>query len=220
MTLADTLTAHAARFKTGILEVGRRRRSWDAFQDLAREVFSKAVSGGARAGLFDVLYVDPDTAPAERYLATLQHISLVWGRHHIGLTESSGQTGKLVIEGGCALHAGQDYLGGVALILYPFTSTLHPSGPDYILLGFWRDPLSVSQSRLETCVRQFLSFAQVTSAFGSPSTGDRLTVFWLRRRSAFLELGISGRVKIVADAVSQTVGAVKAVGKAMALGVG
>lgn len=210
----ENIARHARRFNDGLNEVPARRRAWGNFQDLAREVYGEVIKASSDAGLFDLLYIDPDTSGGVSP-SSLQHITLLWGRHPLGLVRVSEEGNELIVESGCALHAGQDYLGGVAILLYPFTSELHPSGDDHVLLRVFRNPTDISRRRLEKYVRVFFSYAQVTSVFGRPKLRDRLTVIWVRTCATFLKLGWSNRLKIVSSTVPKIIGVVKAVGAAI-----
>ncbi len=206
--LEEQLRRAADQFRNGTDDLRRRRRAWDAFQDLAREWYSALVKAGAEAELFEFLYIDPAVAPRDRELSTLQHITLLWGRHPIGIVPRGK---SLVVEGGCALHAGQDYRGGVAFLLYPFDSELHPSREEHIVLWFFKDPRHITPRHLRRFIRQFLAYAQVTSAFGKPTVWEKLTVHWLRAASHVKQLGLWESVKFVIKTAPKSVSAVKGV---------
>ena len=53
---------HARLFSDGLIAVASRRRPWDAFQELSREVYDRVIKASRIAGLFDVLHIDPETS--------------------------------------------------------------------------------------------------------------------------------------------------------------
>ena len=182
--------ALARSFTAGTSALVERRCAWDTFVRNADSAWRLVVT--AVGEHFDTLYFDKIGAKGK----LLRGITLHFGKHAIGITDS---TGNDISESGCALSAGQDLHGYIYFFLHPFTSELHPTPeddhtPNLLLLWRFEHPERANARVLRRYGIYFLYLAHATSAFGHPTLWQAAVLAFLHWRSALLAMSWRNRM--------------------------
>jgi len=183
MNIVSFLKKESSKWFEGLSQVNERRKQWQAFENRAVSVFEAISSEAREQKLFENLYVDSrskrlDSAELPPF------VTLFWGKHFAGFIDfTSENSGKLVVEGGCALHLSQSLSGQVACIFYPFSSQIHTPSNRYFLFKTYRCPSSINDGELHKLVKLMFSYAHISSFAGKPVLLDHIRMIWLKIRS-------------------------------------
>lgn len=185
----DLIRKHNKRFERGMQLVGNRRAQWSKLVARASAIMENVAEEAKSKNLFEHLYVLDSTTKSElsNKLPTLQ---LFFGQHPLGYDEFSSN--KLVVESGCTLTVSQLVSGQVVCTLYPFCSQLQTRREKYIIACIVSSPDKLGDRRLRRLVSCLMSYAQVSSVYGSPSITDWVCVYWLKAEHWWLHFRIGG----------------------------
>lgn len=155
--------------------------NWTVHVEKIEKHFGSVCEEAKKAAFFESLYVSHNDDHRQ--------IQLFAGQHPIGSSEvtrdaSGRKTGhKLHTEHGAALVLSQSTLGDVAVILYPYASEKFYRIQPHIIWSVFPDPTKITNSVLNSAIRDFFCYLRVSSALFSESLTDRLRIQYLELRS-------------------------------------
>jgi hypothetical protein len=173
------IRTHTARFVRGISRFKGRREQWSKLVGRAEPLMQALAEESKRQNMFEHLFV-LNSANISETRKKLPMLQLSFGQHPLGYDEISEN--KLAAESGCSLTICQLVTGQVSCILYPFCSALHSRREQYIISRVFSSPEKMKARHIKAQMKYLLSYAQVSSAFGSPTILDWLIVYWLKTK--------------------------------------
>ena len=175
--VAAMVKSHNAKFRAGLDRLAEKEQAWDACVNRTVNYFEVVKKECESQGLFENIYI-VDSRKHDDTKYQLPAVSIYFGDHPLGYYNFG--TKKLAIEGGCTLSISQSVLGNVIITYHPFESELLKVNEKYLIAQIFHAPWSVTDIALDRLTNGFFSYAQVSSAFGSPSILDHYTVIRLR----------------------------------------
>ncbi|MBL0729420.1 hypothetical protein [Piscinibacter sp. HJYY11] len=153
----------------------RRLAAWNHLADLAVRHFNQAEKAAAAGKWFDNLYVLRNN--------DLRIVQMHMGTHPVK-RESDG---SLTAEHGATVAISQNHMGSVIILLYPYESSLQRRNVPHLVWELTDEPMTIKASTVVDLVRDFMTYARVSSALLAPSESDRKRIEVLERRSLVLQ---------------------------------
>lgn len=152
-----------------------RLRAWDHIATLAVSHFRIAEEAAKAERWFENIYVDRN----DKARVVQMHM----GSHPVG----ANHDGSLIVERGATVVMSQSATGTVVILLYPYESTTQSRSTPYLIWKLTDDPMTVKAGMLEALVKDFMTYARVSSVLFAPSFSDRERIAKLERRSLVLQ---------------------------------
>ncbi|WP_148255314.1 hypothetical protein [Aidingimonas lacisalsi] len=180
----EQIKKEASKFQRGGKAVSERRRRWSDFEDEASRIFEEVVNLSKEEGLFENLYVRRTERDEQGRLVPPCYITLFWGNHPTGEIDFRSKSREaLDVEGGCALHLVQGVFGEVAVIFYPFSSSLMRRNENSYVYKVYESPSDIYEKDLNRKIQLMFSYAHYSSYMGNPDWMDFLNFKVLQVRS-------------------------------------
>ncbi len=206
MDTVKLLKKESAKFRKGWKRVSNRRKAWKDFEDKAINTFDSICLEARNQNLFENLYVDSSKNRASSNDSPPPFVTLLWGRHPTGQTDFREESkGKLVAEGGCALHYSQFPSGEVGVVFYPFKSELSEPNKKYYVYKLFSTPSKISDKDLYNHIKLMFSYAHYSSFMGKITAADWYRMKWLQIRSKLREIWHSDWVEFLFKRVQKII---------------
>ncbi len=189
MDTVKLLEKESKKFQKGWEQVSDRRKAWSNFEAKAVATFNSICMEARNQELFENLYVDSSTNHTNSNYKPSPFVTLFWGRHPTGQTDFREESkGKLIVEGGCALHYSQFPSGEVGVVFYPFKSDLSEPNKKYYIYKLFSTPSKIRDKDLCNHIKLMFSYAHYSSFMGKITAGDWYRMKCLQIRSKLREI--------------------------------